>query len=95
MFIIEESWVTHSEYWVNIIGLPHHLWSSLNAERIGELVREGLIEVDRDCLEFNRMDLLRIKIRKAVAMRGFEVLLVNDGTKDFFCQWYQQSHTGT
>lgn len=42
------------------------------------------IEVDRDCLNFNIMDMLKIMIHKAKPIRGSEFLVVNDGVRDNF-----------
>lgn len=50
--LFEDNWVIQNEHWVNVIGLPDHLWSPLNAEVIEGVVGKGLVEVDRDCFGF-------------------------------------------
>lgn len=40
------------------------------------------VEVDNECLEFNRLDMFRIKI-KVDSKRNFESMVVNDGLRDY------------
>lgn len=65
-------------YW---IGFPHHLWTLENAEIILNAVGEAFVDVDGECLELIRLDVLRVKIRVADYIRVFEPIIVNGGGK--------------
>lgn len=47
MYTLERKWVDREELSVSMIGLPDHLWSTENAETIGQTVGEGVVDVDR------------------------------------------------
>lgn len=61
------------ELWVNVIGLPHHMWNWKNGEMLGLKVGEELLEVDRDCLNMVRLDMLRITVRVEKEKRGSHI----------------------
>lgn len=52
---LEEDWFYRRDCWVNIIGLPLQLWSIRNAKAIAEEVRDGLVEIDKQCKDFFRI----------------------------------------
>lgn len=55
LYIMKKSWVDRKEQ-IRVIGLPHYLWPVRNNEILGEVFGNGLVEVDKECLEFTRMD---------------------------------------
>lgn len=46
------------DIWVSVMGLPHYLWTSQNAQILGQVLGQELLEVDKDSLELARLDLL-------------------------------------
>lgn len=52
-----DDWHTRGYIWVNIIGLPQHLWSLEIAQAMGRFSWKHI-----KWLEFNRLDMFRVKI---------------------------------
>lgn len=66
---------TKEEIGINVIGLPPHLWSWSNVERIVKKVRDlELLEVDKDYINFDRLDMIRVKISIKEGVRTFKPL---------------------
>lgn len=53
---IESMWFT-KEICVNVIGLPHHLWTAKNVDIIGKAVWEDYVEGE-ECLQFLKLNML-------------------------------------
>lgn len=69
--------------WISMIGLPHYLWSKRNRKIYGRALGEGLIELERGCIELTRMNLFRLKIRIRGRFTRWGPMLVTDGRDSF------------
>lgn len=79
---LKMEWFTRRDLWVNVTGLPLHLW---NLENVVSLVKElgdGFVEIDKECIDFSRLDMLKIKIKAHSLRTTFEPMTVNNGTRD-------------
>lgn len=49
MLTPEEDW-RYKDLWVNIVGLPHHLWTKANAKIMCSEMKGEFMEIDKECL---------------------------------------------
>lgn len=83
---MRKSWLEEEVLWVSVIGLPHNHWSERNAEILGRVLGERMLEVENGRLELIRLDLFKIKIRLRGSYRDWGPLMVTDGKYLFgFC----------
>lgn len=64
-----ECWEERRDFWVCPWGLPLHLWSLVeNAKAIGEALNLEVAEVDSDCLKFEYVECLLVRIRCTIKL---------------------------
>lgn len=47
LYTFRNNWLGRKEFWVSIVGLPHHLWSTANARILVKELGAVVVEVDR------------------------------------------------
>lgn len=82
-YTFRADWLSRKKYWVNVLRLPHHLWSTANASILAEEVRADLKEVDRRCLDFANIKTFKIKVRKCGPVRSCDFLAIYDGEFEY------------
>lgn len=67
-----------------MLGLPHLLWTSINAEIIeNDLGENTKIWAQNAHLSFFRMNVFKIKIKFKDTLRGWKALIAKDGVSEY------------